>query len=167
MKHLLSWSSFAFAVGITWLYIGPVLLGGPASYVIVDGRSMEPTYQNGDLIITRQQDSYAIGDIIVYDAPVDRQFNVIHRIVEPAIGGFVTQGDNMDRPDGWIAPDETIYGAAWLHIPRGGQIVTFLRQPAAIAGLIAGLISFELLKRREQRSTMGVAEREASEAGAP
>jgi signal peptidase I len=130
---------------------GPTFLGGSASYVIVDGRSMEPTYHDGDLVIARQQASYSVGDIIVYDAPIDSQFNVIHRIIEPAEDGFVTQGDNRDVPDGWIAPHENIYGSSWLLIPQGGRWVLFLRQPAVIAGLAMGLVTFEFLKHAEKR----------------
>jgi signal peptidase I len=134
-----------------WFFAGPAHFGGPANYVIVDGRSMEPTYDNGDLVITRERDRYGVGDVIVYDAPVDTQFEVIHRIVEPTEGGFVTQGDNRDEPDGWIAPHETIRGAALFHIPNGGAIVTFLRQPAAILALLAGFMSFEIMKRSERK----------------
>jgi signal peptidase I len=135
MKRLVNWGAFVIVLVAVWALAGPTGLGGPASYVIVDGRSMEPTYSNGDLVIARQQATYDVGDIVVYDAPVDAQFNVIHRIVEPTSGGFITQGDNRDTADGWIAPHDTIHGASWLTIPKGGHIVAFIRQPAVIAGL--------------------------------
>lgn len=159
MARLANWGTFVVFVAVVWLLAGPTSLGGPASYVIVDGRSMEPTYQDGDLVIARERATYSLGDIVVYDAPVDSQFNVIHRIVQPTSGGFITQGDNRDEPDGWIAPHETIYGSAWLHIPNGGTAITWLRQPAVLAGLAAGLVAFELLKRAEKKA--------ASEAGLP
>jgi signal peptidase I len=151
MRNLLNWGLFIGVLAGVWWFAGPAHLGGPANYVIVDGRSMEPTYDNGDLVITRERDHYSVGDTIFYDAPIDTQFEVIHRIVEPTEGGFVTQGDNRDEPDGWIAPHETIRGAALFHIPNGGAIVTFLRQPAAIFALLAGFISFEVLKRSERK----------------
>jgi signal peptidase I len=151
MRILLNWGLFIAVLTGVWWFAGPAHLGGPANYVIVDGRSMEPTYDSGDLVITRERDRYGVGDVIVYDAPIDTQFEVIHRIVEPTEGGFVTQGDNRDEPDGWIAPHETIRGAALFHIPNGGAIVAFLRQPAAILALLAGFISFEALKRSERK----------------
>ena len=151
MKRLLNWGTFVLVLAALWFVAGPTTLGGPASYVVVDGRSMEPTYEDGDLVIARTQATYDVGDVVVYDAPIDTQFNVIHRIVEPTDGGFVTQGDNMPDPDGWIAPHETIRGAAWLHIPSGGTVVAFLRQPAVLAGLAMGLVTFELMKREEKK----------------
>jgi signal peptidase I len=152
MKFVLDWGGFLVVVVAAWLLAGPAHLGGPASYVIVDGRSMEPTYSNGDLVVALDRDEYAIGDVIVYDAPIEAQFEVIHRVIERVEGGYVTQGDNRDRPDGWLAPDETILGSAVFHVPNGGAVVNFLRQPAAGLGLLAGMIAFQLLKRTEQQS---------------
>jgi signal peptidase I len=151
LKRFLNWAVFVSVVSAVYFVAGPTSLGGPASYVIVDGTSMEPTYYDGDLVIAVERDAYGIGDNIVYDAPVDHQFNVIHRIIEKNDHGFVTQGDNRDEPDGWVAPHESIYGAARFHLPNGGALITLLRQPAVIVGLLAGLIAFEILKRREQR----------------
>lgn len=151
-RRVLDWVLFALVLAVVWLVAGPVSLGGPASYVIVDGSSMEPTYDNGDLVIARQRPTYDVGDIVVYDAPIDAQFNVIHRVVEPTDGGFVTRGDNRSEPDGWIAPHETIHGSAWIHVPNGGLAIRLLRQPAVIIALVAGLLTFEILKRVEGRT---------------
>jgi signal peptidase I len=151
MRKTIEWSAFLMVAFGVWFVAGPSSLGGPASYVIVDGRSMEPTYQDGDLVVAYDRNTYDIGDVIVYDAPVDSQFNVIHRITDRTEGGFITQGDNRDEVDGWIAPDEEIYGAALFHIPRGGAVVTFLRQPAAILALLGGWITFLVLDARSKR----------------
>jgi signal peptidase I len=151
MQHIINWGAFAIMLVAVWALAGPTDLGGPASYVIVDGRSMEPTYSHGDLVIAREQATYAVGDIIVYDAPVDAQFDVIHRIVEPTDGGFITQGDNRDTRDGWIAPHDTIHGASWLLVPGGGHAVALVRQPGVMAGLLMGLLTFEILKHAEKR----------------
>jgi signal peptidase I len=156
VKVLLNWTIFAAILAGAWSLAGPTSLGGPASYVIVDGRSMEPTYQDGDLVIARTRDSYDIGDVIVYRAPVDAtgdvNFEVIHRVIDRTEEGYVTQGDNRDRPDGWIAFEDSIHGTAVAHIPSGGAAVAFLRQPAAILGLLAGFLTFEHLKRSERKS---------------
>jgi signal peptidase I len=151
MRAATNWVLFLMIALGAYLFAGPTSLAGPASYVVVTGTSMEPTYANGDLVIALKRDAYSVGDSIVYEAPVDHQFNVIHRIVASTDDGFITQGDNRDEPDGWIAPHETIHGAARFHIPNGGALITFLRQPAVIFGLLAGLSVFEILKRRERR----------------
>ena len=155
MKEVVNWSAFLLILLGVYVLAGPTSLGGPASYVMVDGVSMEPTYKDGDLVIAYDRDSYEVGDIIVYDAPVDSRFNVIHRIIERADGGFVTQGDNRDEPDGWTAPHEEIHGAALFHIPKGGAIVNFLRQPTTILAIGAGWITLILMERSPKRSDRG------------
>jgi hypothetical protein len=50
VKQLLNWGVFVLVLLGFYLIAGPTSLGGPAAYVIVDGRSMEPTYQDGDLV---------------------------------------------------------------------------------------------------------------------
>jgi signal peptidase I len=154
----LSWGIFLVVVSAVALFAAPTSLGGPASYVIVDGPSMQPTYNNGDLVFAYEKDRYDIGDTIVYDAPVDTQFNVIHRITAVTEGGYITQGDNRNEVDGWIAPEGQIYGSALFHIPNGGAAIAFLRQPAVVVALLAGWLMFEVMKRRETRQAQDVAE---------
>jgi signal peptidase I len=154
IRTVLDWAVFLLCLMGLWVAAAPTTLGGPASYVIVDGRSMEPTYGDGDLVIAYASDAYEIGDNIVYDAPIGTPFQVIHRITARTDGGYVTQGDNRDEPDGWIAPDDAIYGAARFHIPKGGTVVTFLRQPPVVFALVASLLTFELLKRSERKRAL-------------
>ena len=155
MRKTLSWGIFAVVILGMYFVAGPTSLRGPASYIIVDGKSMEPTYEHGDLVVAYERGTYQAGDIVVYDAPVDSQFNVIHRITERTEDGFITQGDNRDEPDGWIAPDEEIYGAALFHIPNGGAMVNFLRQPATILAMGAGWVTLILMERTPKRSDRG------------
>lgn len=151
VARLLNWVTFLVVIAAVWVLAGPTVLGGPASYVVVDGRSMLPTYEDGDLVIARQRGDYAVGDVVVYDAPIGSQFTVIHRVTEVVEGGFLTQGDNMEQPDGWVAPTDGVHGSAWFHIPNGGIVIAWLRQPAVAAGLAAGLVAFELAKRAERQ----------------
>ena len=57
---------------------GP-FLGGPASYVIVSGHSMEPTLYTGDLVVVHQRDEYSVGDMVAFE--IEGGSQVIHRIV--------------------------------------------------------------------------------------
>ena len=155
MKKVVNWGAFVLVLLGVYVLAGPSSLGGSASYVIVDGVSMEPTFAGGDLVVAYKRDTYEIGDIIVYDAPVNSQFNVIHRIIDRTEGGFITQGDNRDEPDGWIAPQEEIHGAALFHIPKGGAIVNFLRQPTTILAVGAGWVTLILMERSPKRSDRG------------
>ncbi|MFP4150063.1 MAG: S24/S26 family peptidase, partial [Nitriliruptoraceae bacterium] len=75
MKALsLRWISFSVFIALLVTVLAPTSLGGSADYVIVDGRSMEPTYRDGDLVITRVAEEYQPGDVIAYDAPLDVPF---------------------------------------------------------------------------------------------
>ncbi|NTV39650.1 MAG: S26 family signal peptidase, partial [Demequinaceae bacterium] len=59
--NLLIWA----IVAIDAFYLWPTQLQGSTSMVIVSGRSMEPTYFSGDLVIARKMDP-TVGDVIVY-----------------------------------------------------------------------------------------------------
>ena len=59
-------------LGLWFFTLAPTAFGGPAGYIEVSGHSMDGTYKTGDLILTRSHDTYAKGDIIVYDAGLAR-----------------------------------------------------------------------------------------------
>lgn len=151
MRQVLSWGVFLAVVVGSWVVVGPTSLGGPASYVIVDGTSMEPTYRSGDLVIARTQEAYGVGDVITYDAPIGAKFPVIHRVTAATDEGYVTQGDNRDQADGWTVPPEAVHGASTVVLPQGGVPVGWLRQPAVLIALFAGWLTLELLTRRDRR----------------
>lgn len=150
-RQVLSWGVFLLVLGGVWFVAAPTNLGGPASFVIVEGTSMEPTYQDGDLVIARQESSYEVGDVITYDAPVGTEFPVIHRVIGFEEGGYITQGDNRDRPDGWLAPKHAVHGSSWIHIPYGGIAAQLLRSPSVLMALLGGWITLALLNRDERR----------------
>jgi signal peptidase I len=120
----------------------PVSLGGSASYVIPDGTSMEPTLHSGDLVVLKEADRYAPGDVIAYRSrTLDRI--VIHRIVGANDRTYLVRGD----ANGWIDPDRPstadILGRSWLRIPGGGRVLGWIRQPV-LAGLAAAFVVYLL-----------------------
>lgn len=151
LRAIASWAVFVLVCVAVWIVAGPSQLGGSAAYVIVDGRSMEPTYRDGDLVIVRAQESYEVGEIVAYEPDIGQPFRVIHRVVAVTDEGqYITQGDNREQPDGWLATDANIFGASWLHIPYGGKSILLLRQPLPWLGLAAGLFTLGLLSRPDQ-----------------
>lgn len=155
MRKLLDWTLFAaFVVGL-WVLAAPATLGGATSFVIVDGRSMEPTYASGDLVVARRADVYEVGDVITYDAPVGATFRVVHRIAAVTDDGYITQGDNRDDPDRWTVPFAAVHGSSVLHLPHGGTVATALRQPPVLIGLAAGWATLVFLTRRDRRRERG------------
>jgi signal peptidase I len=151
VRALVSWLVFALVCAAVWFTVGPTQLGGPANYVIVDGPSMEPTYQEGDLVVARAKASYLVGEVVAYLPDIGQRFPVIHRIVGmEGEGQYITQGDNRAQPDGWLATDANIFGAAWLHIPYGGRVIVFLRQPAIWLAAAVGLVGLGLIAGARQ-----------------
>ena len=138
------------AIILAWvLFLRPVSLGGPAGYVAVSGRSMQPTLEAGDLVVTRRQGGYAIGDIVAFRVP-EREpgagGRVIHRIVGgSAEEGFVVQGDNKDAPDPWTPTEDDILGKMWFSVPYAGRLLAALQAPLLLAGLASGFAVFLVL----------------------
>ena len=92
---------------IAWaIFLRPQWLGGPATFVLVRGDSMVPTYDNGDFLLAYPQPSYQVGDIVAYKVPVGEigaGHLVVHRISAVTSAGFELQGDNNPASDPWIA----------------------------------------------------------------
>jgi signal peptidase I len=147
------------AIGVCFLALWfvmarPAYLGGSVSYVWVSGVSMEPTLHNGDLVLVREQASYARGDVVAFRLPSGEAAAgglVIHRIVGGSAGmGFRTQGDNKHGLDPWRPAEDDVVGALWLRIPAGGLVIGWIRDPVVFAGLAAGLAVFSVLAGEER-----------------
>jgi len=128
---------------LTWVvFLRPRMLGGPASYVVVSGVSMEPTLRSGALAVMLRSRDYAVGDIVAYRVGSGY---VIHRIVGEDPEGFVVQGDNKDSSDPWKPTAEDIAGKMWFQIPGGGHIIGYLRQPMLLAPLVGTMAMMLIL----------------------
>lgn len=117
------------------------LLDGPASYIIVQGHSMEPTLYTGDLAVVRAQSDYAVGDVVAFTTP---EGTVIHRIVGGnSAEGFVLLGDNNPNPDRWRPREADILGSMAFHVDGLGGVAKSVRESrwfGAIAGLVFALL---------------------------
>ena len=158
--------SFA-VIAVGWFgWLRPTALGGTASYVVVQGESMEPTYEDGDLVLVREADTYSEGDIIAFRAggTFDDPTRIIHRIIgDSGRGTFKTQGDNREDVDPWTPGPDDIIGKAALHIPRAGEAAGFLTRPATLAavGGAAVVVGGERHRRRRRRGTSQIPRQEA------
>jgi signal peptidase len=140
----------AFAALAAWaIFLRPTALGGSASYIFVNGVSMEPTLVTGDLVVLQREDEYGPGDIVAYHVPEGQPGAgalVIHRIIGgSATHGFVVQGDNKPAPDDWHPTPDLIEGAMWLRAPGVGAVIAWLRTPTVFAPLAAGITVFFVL----------------------
>jgi signal peptidase len=144
------------AAVVLWaLFLRPASLGGPASYVLVSGKSMLPRYHTGDLVLVERQSSYHVGEVIAYRVPKGDPMagaQVIHRIIGGnATAGFVVQGDNRTAPDVWRPKAKDIVGAKALRIPDAVIVLGFLRSPLLL-GLFAACFVFVRVFTRESTS---------------
>lgn len=157
-KSLLTGSLALLFFSGWFVTLRPTVLGGPATYIIVSGTSMEPTYFDGDLVVVGERDQFAVGDVIAYrvdDYHVQGQF-VIHRIMDGnEADGFITQGDNRQEVDSWSPTSSEIVGAAFVRVPRLGRLFAFLRQNpwylAAILGTFMVLPTLQFRVRKDRR----------------
>ncbi|HEU4672870.1 MAG TPA: signal peptidase I [Candidatus Limnocylindrales bacterium] len=137
-------------LALAWyVVLGPTVIGGPATYAMVSGTSMEPLLSTGDLVVLRRADAYALGDLVAFHPP-DRESTggalVIHRIVGgTAATGFETRGDNNRGDDPWRPRPKDIAGKAAIVIPGAARVLEWARRPFVFAALAAGFAVFAIL----------------------
>jgi signal peptidase I len=86
----------AFAVLLFWAYFVQ------ADTRRVDGTSMLPTLEGGDLVVIQNVplNDIHVGDIIVYNYLCSTSgLSVVHRVIQITSSGLVTKGDNNPEPD--------------------------------------------------------------------
>lgn len=124
---------------------------GYGGAVVLSG-SMEPALSVGDLLIVREQERYAVGDIVVYQSG---RTPVVHRIVAIDDESVTTRGDANNANDETFVPG-AIKGAVIAAIPLVGYAVWALKSPVAVVVLLAAAV---LLTEGSFRA--GKAEKEA------
>lgn len=88
------------ALAGAWTFMWPAQFGGHASWLVVDGAQLEPSYADGDLVIAREHSTYADTALVAADAGDG-----------PVLGlaGDV-EGEILGRP--------------WLHLAGAGDAMT-------------------------------------------
>ena len=107
--------------------------------VTTSGTSMQPRIHAGDLVLTRAARSYRVGDVVAFQNREVGGPLTLHRIVSSESGTYRTKGDNKPAPDPLPITARDIRGIEWIHIPRAGGALGWIREPGHIA-LISGLI---------------------------
>src|SRR5215216_6941816 len=110
---------FAALVAI-WIAFAPTLIGGRASYILVNGNSMEPGFHRGDLVIIQTASIYNVGDIVTYRNGELNAF-VIHRIIGIEQDHYIFKGDNNSWIDTYRASHDELIGKLWIHVPKLGK----------------------------------------------
>jgi signal peptidase len=129
-------AGFVILIALWAAFLMPATIGGRASFVIVNGGSMEPALRDGDLTLLRRQANYAPGQIVAFRAGGGV---AVHRIqsVQPD-GTYVMKGDNKERIDPWLPSDENVLGKVMLRVPLVGRVIQ--NGGPLVFGLLVGLL---------------------------
>jgi signal peptidase I len=139
-----------------------LMMGTYLPLMTISSQSMQPTLNQGDLIVLRgeQTENIDLGDIVAFDvpSPYDKLASspTVHRVVEKWNENeetyFKTRGDNNNDVDTWKVPEENVVGKySQFKIPYIGFILIFLKTPLGLALLvltIAFAIVYEYYKKR-------------------
>lgn len=122
----------------------------PFGYGLADvlSGSMEPTFSKGALLVVKQTDGLAVGDVVVYQAQGEL---IVHRIIEMDGDTVVTQGDANDAADPPFDRRE-IKGVVIAHVPFLGTVAEIIKTPAASAVVIilaVLLVEYSFRKQRD------------------
>jgi len=140
--------------------------GSSPVYVVVS-KSMVPTLQIGDLVITERVpfNSIHVGQVIVYQQPTPSGscpnpggLTIVHRVVEVTNSGLITQGDDRrtnplpDEPYEWPPlPAQCVKGVVALAVPYLGLVSMLIPYPwnYALVGLILVFVFVSELRPAE------------------
>lgn len=138
-----------FAIISTWyVTLGPSPIGGPVTYAVVSGTSMEPQLHTGDLVLTRKQPSYKVGDTVLITVMGGY---VVHNIIWQSETELRTKGINNEFDDSWTIPATSILGKQELILPGFGNFLIYLRDNPLSLGVGASLLAVVLLSEPRRR----------------
>ncbi len=111
-------------------------------YAVVISGSMEPEISVKDIVYLKEQDSYAVGDIITYEKYGSL---ITHRIIDTVDGEYITKGDSNNAPDNDTVMMEQIKGKVVYVLPAFGAIVLYMKTPiGTLVTLLIALICLEV-----------------------
>lgn len=116
-----------------------LLVSGELRLLTVRGRSMVPTYEPGDLVVTLRQRSYREGEIAAYREPSSGKL-YIHRLVRREGDRWVLRGDGNEWDDSYRPMEGELVGKAIIHIGGLGEWLQRLRSPGPMAGLVCAVL---------------------------
>lgn len=121
------------ALAGAWAFLWPTQFGGQATWLVVEGSQLEPSYADGDLVLARERPAYADGTLVAADAGEG-----------PVLG---LAGD--------VAGE--ILGTPWLHLAGVGDAMTTLAAtvlswPFLLAAAVASAASILISRRRAARA---------------
>lgn len=136
-------SVFGALLLVWWFTVAPTQIGGPSTYAVTSGVSMEPLLHAGDFALVRQQTSYRVGQVVLYESPVLHR-PVLHRIVAIQGGHYFFRGDNNDFVDPGYATRAELVGTLWFAVPALGSVLRWAAKPVC-AAILAGTATLAVM----------------------
>ena len=109
--------AYVLLIAVAILFLGKVIWF-PVAFMVVAGRSMEPAYRVGDLVVgvATYLRGFNVGDVVVWCRDFWRTACVVHRAVNISSSYVVTRGDANPGPDSPV-PVSSVYYVIVAHIP--------------------------------------------------
>ncbi len=141
------YSTFIIIQKLFWKDKTPTFMGYK-NFIVLTG-SMNPTINEGDIVIVKAEADIQKGDIIAFKA---QNSIVTHRVVEIKKEAdkdfYITKGDANSSTDIELISKEDIEGKYCFKIPILGNIILFFQKPigAVVLFLILGTLLLLSLK---------------------
>ncbi len=132
----------ALATGLVvafWVGLAPTSIGGDYSYVIVNGSSMEPHLESGDIVLLRREASYGLDEVVAYRDPMIGP--VLHRTRSKVDGRFVMRGDNRTTADNYKPLPSDVLGREVAVWHRGLAVILTVTSPPALGALAFAVLA--------------------------
>lgn len=141
-RSLTSRLTGALATGLVvafWFGLAPTSIGGDYSYVIVNGSSMEPHLESGDIVLLRRESSYGLNEVVAYRDPMIGP--VLHRIRSKPNDRFVMRGDNRTTADNYKPLPSEVLGREIAVWHRGLAVILAVTSPLALGALAFAVLA--------------------------
>lgn len=154
----------AAVAGTVVVGVGVAMLTGTVGVVTTTGRSMNPAYHDGDLVVVAPTHTYAVGQIVAYRDHV-HDLVVLHRIVGGGPAGFELKGDANAAVDTVRPPQGDLIGRAVLHVPGAGARLGRLARPVPLGAAALVLVAACAIARTRRRRRSPAMSRHAARRG--
>jgi signal peptidase len=142
------------------LVAAKVAFNTPTPFGVIEGDSMLPLFQKGDILVVQgvKTEKISVSEVIAFAPPYEYESQypplIFHRVIDKIYGPdgevlFQTKGDNNQIPDPFLVPAKNIYGVQRGLIPYIGWIFIFLRNPIGLAIILlvfVGIFAHNVLK---------------------
>ncbi len=116
------------------LFLGRYL-NSPVVLMVISGRSMEPTFSMGDVVLGLKG-GFSVGDVVVWCSTYS--YCVIHRVVSLEGGTVITKGDNNPLSDPPVPADLVKY-----------KVVGYVPREVWVPAAAVPVATYAFLRRRE------------------